>query len=434
MEDKINNENASTYYKIASIFALSNLSNISLCFIERRFTMVVDSHNFLELDYLSVEKILSSDELSVDSELQVYNAAHTWLSNNTDECGNISNNILLKTRLSLLSDNALEFLLSKSPTLYKREEFAATIKYVLQKRNFPNKIKSKTFRNSRYCNQNKFNIIICGGKHGKIDVNDVYSIEANNISNVNVLPHMKEGREYSAAVCLRDDVYVFGGRINPMYQTKLSVEKYSAKTNTWEVITELPHDRGYFGACSFMDNIYIIGGFAMNSCFEFNTKDRTWKEVASMNETRWVASCVVFEGRIVVSGGFGSGSSDTVQAYDPLADTWSSMPNMVESRTCHKSVAIKNKLFVVGGCERKTCEVFDSISNKFILLKSPEVSFRKNLDVPAEVVSIGSKLLVFCDSSKSILFYDVDTGVWSEESWKAKKCLSKFSCIKVPQL
>ena len=80
MGAKINTENAAAYYKIARIFSLSNISNLSLCFIERHLTMFADSPNFLELDSLSVAKILSSDKLQIDSELQVCNAADAWLS------------------------------------------------------------------------------------------------------------------------------------------------------------------------------------------------------------------------------------------------------------------------------------------------------------------------------------------------------------------
>ena len=110
---------------------------------------------------------------------------------------------------------------------------------------------------------------------------------------------------------------------------------------------------------------------------------------------------------------------------------------MVETRKCHKSVAINNKLFIIGGYHITSCDVFNATFNKFVLLKSPQLCFEEYLFDTAEVVSIGSKLLVFCDRSgkysKSILFYDVDNNQWTEESWKVKKRLSEFSCVKVPQ-
>ena len=110
---------------------------------------------------------------------------------------------------------------------------------------------------------------------------------------------------------------------------------------------------------------------------------------------------------------------------------------MVETRKCHKSVAINNKLFIIGGYHITSCDVFNATFNKFVLLKSPQENFRRKLIRPAEVISFGNKLVVFCDQfgkySNSILFYDVDSKEWSEESWNVGKRLTNFSCAKVPQ-
>ena len=190
--------------------------------------------------------------------------------------------------------------------------------------------------------------------------------------------------------------------------------KYSPVTNTWEVIGDMHDDRSRFCACSFMDNVYLIGGpilWENSSCIEFNTKNLTWKEVAGMNEPRKHPSCAVFEGRIVTSGGFRFERLNTVEMYDHLADSWSYMPNMIETRYRHKSVAIKNKLFVVGGIT-SSCEVFDSNSNKFVLLKQ-HLTFVNFVGNAGCVTSVGSKLVVF--SEQAVLFYDVKNHKWSQK-------------------
>ena len=66
-------------------------------------------------------------------------------------------------------------------------------------------------------------------------------------------------------------------------------------------------DRNGFCACSFIDNVYVIGGYlrgSTNSCLKYNTKDQSWTEVAKLNEARDYAACAVFKGTIVVSGGY----------------------------------------------------------------------------------------------------------------------------------
>ena len=141
----------------------------------------------------------------------------------------------------------------------------------------------------------------------------------------------------------------------------------------------------------------------------------------------------MFEGRLIVSGGVSGMSLNTVEAYDHVADLWSYMPNMIEIRGCHKSVAIKNKLFVVGGFS-STCEVFDSTCNKFVLLKPISGDISKYLFHTAEVISIGNKLVAFSNEHKNILFYDVKNDVWSKSTHKLKRNITSFSCTKVPQI
>ena len=72
-----------------------------------------------------------------------------------------------------------------------------------------------------------------------------------------------------------------------------------------------------------------------------------------------------FKKKIEVSGRLNNTTIltlNTVEAYDHVANKMTYMPNMIEKKFCHKSVAIKNKLFIVD----------DSVSNKFVLLKLPQ--------------------------------------------------------------
>ena len=113
------------------------------------------------------------------------------------------------------------------------------------------------------------------------------------------------------------------------------------------------------------------------------------------------------------------------------------MPNMIYRRRFHKSVAFKNKLFLIDGDHTKTCEVYDSISKKFVLLKSPDsrlINYNNyNYKFPEAVISIRSKFYVFYEKKSTCLIYDIENNTWSEEHFELKKNMSFFSCAKVPQ-
>ena len=198
----------------------------------------------------------------------------------------------------------------------------------------------------------------------------------------------------------------------------------------------MPDERFNFCVCSFMGNTYVLGGFTqqkpINTCLMFCPTDCSWKEVAEMNVSRYIASCTVFEGKIVVSGGLNNnGRLTTVEAYDHIANTWTNMPNMVEERHHHKSVAVKNKLFIVFG-NTTTCEVYDLNCGKFNLLKLIKETIYDYLKYRTSVLSIENKLFVFNGFEKNVLLYDVEKKYWSEEPCGFIQNLDTYSCVKVP--
>ena len=79
MMSKTNTKNCLVIYYSSKIFKLSSLTNASMNLIERCFSMIASCNNLIELDFVSLIKILSSSELKIDSELEVLNAADSWL-------------------------------------------------------------------------------------------------------------------------------------------------------------------------------------------------------------------------------------------------------------------------------------------------------------------------------------------------------------------
>ena len=358
MENKVNANNAATFYCISKLFNHSNLSKLSLCFIERCFLTVAESNNFLELDFMLARKLLSSNQLKFDTELQVFNVAYWWLCLDITERGKYKERIHLCIPFNLLSVAALDYISDEKS--YLDATSAGIIKKVLASK--------KDFQ-----------------------------------------------------ISIKGEAYAIGG-IDNNGNVIMSVEKYSLITKTWKKVADMYDDRSHFCTCYFKGEVFIIGGarsgYSTASCYTFNTTNHTWDRTSGMIETRSFADCSVFKGRIVVTGGYHNNcyhyeELNSVEVYNHKADLWSYMPNMIEKRYRHKSVAIKNKLFVVGGMANTTCEVFDSICDRFVLLKTP-TSFLGSLREPAEVISIGSKLVVFCE--ENILIYDTAQYEWSEKS------------------
>ena len=444
IEKKVRNRNVATIYQVASIFNFTELYKLSLCYIERCFPVVCEKYNFKMLSFARIAKIVSSSELNIDSEMEVIKAIDSWINYDFEERSKFASRLLSKVRLELLSVDALNSVLDSDMSFSKIDDCVAMLRNALK-----NNETSDRNMSSRFCSQHMFNVFLSGGFINQPTFRLTGCpklLSAENLNQVKDIARMNIKRVVNhKSVYCKGAVYVFGG-YDENCQVVKSVEKYSFVTKKWENICEMSDDRRDFCACAFMDRIYIIGGTtnAWNpfySCMKLSTKDNKWYEVAGINHARISSASTVYEGRIVVSGGINNNdiinNFNTVQAYDPFGDTWSSMPNMIEGRCNQGSVAMRNKLFVFGSLQgngSNSCEVFDSTCKKFVMLKQLPSTLKFNFGFAADTFAIGNKLITISYYSPTALYYDVENDEWSDETFNLTKDNYVFRGTILPQI
>ena len=105
---------------------------------------------------------------------------------------------------------------------------------------------------------------------------------------------------------------------------------------------------------------------------------------------------------------------------------------MNEKRCDHASVSMGNKMFVIGGCVKSTCEIFDSCSRKFSYIKTCS-DFTNDMGY-FEAVCINNRIVIFEKH-----YYKNHTKVFTyndyKNEWKLIDCSfvknkSDFSCVK----
>ena len=243
---------------LSKLFSHQEVSEVSLRLIERWFTTVADSEDFLELDFKLVAAILNSSELLIDSELQVFNAANAWLNHKRIQRSKHAKYLLQRVRLSLLTVPALKSILNKNLWVTENDDCSEVIKKVIEYKNkFPYK-NTNTLKTSRHCSQENFNIIFAGSKNESTGavVRYAFSIDGTEFSSAKSLSIINYGRSYLKTVCIKGEIYVFGGK-DDRYNPVMHIEKYSPATNTWDVIGEMNDNRINFCAGSFIDSIYV---------------------------------------------------------------------------------------------------------------------------------------------------------------------------------
>ena len=460
IKEKLNIQNVAGYYQTFNAFNQPRLETFIFHYIERCFAMVCKTDGFIELNFASVSKILASSELFLTSEIQVYNAACAWVDFNCKERREFVKDLLLKVRMPLLTDGdfaTLQDSADKSPLLSpfeKSENLLSVINGILyDKENFY-KEKSSIYHTNRYNSQDTFDFLFLGlpQNENEKDAKHVKRFDAQNFKSAEHFALYNPEAHMTDAAFVNGSLYAFHSNacfLNEDNLNVLVVEKYEGNADglwMWAPMDDIVYVYRFFRVCVFMDRIFVMGGLseafqaASSEVFALDTGRSEWipsSEISRMKEARAQPACAVFQGRIVVSGGFNLHEPGallrSVEAYDQSRDSWSSMPKMIAPRQNHSLVAVKNKLFVVGG-NVKECEVFEArSSNKFVSIKRS----LKHFDfyaAPDTAVSVGSKIIVFGDRSQKLAVYDVDKDEWHEESFQFTERSKGCICLKVPKM
>ena len=439
IEGLTNIKNLLPTYVLSKIFNLQVVSNQSLSLIKCFFTTIVETRNFLELDYAFVAKILASSALYITSEVEVYRSGHAWLRHKIHDRKDYAKRLLLKVRLSLLTNDALKYILNEPSSFTENGDCVALISGVLKNVEKLKEPQAGLSYNHRYCHHGSFSFIVCGGFKKNTNADDIFAktvdvVSSSTLKHLKRLADLKRGRRNCNAVRIKDEVYVIGGEIiTGVFNERIlirSVDRYSFKTKKWKKITDVVDERNSYSATAFMDKIFLLGGKIRgrpcNSCLEYDTKNCKWKICADMNEQRSSTASAVFEERIVVCGGKGIVSEplNTVASFDVFANKWWPMPSMVYTKIHHDVVVVRNKLYVVNHGYNRS-EVYDSVSKKFNCLK-----FDRYIGSGIKAVAIGCKIFIFHRYIKVVLCYDVNENEWSADYFYYDK--TNYSCVKIP--
>ena len=187
--------NVLAFYSLAKLYKLAITSETSLAYIERCFQMVDEAPNFLHLDINTVVRILGSSELNNHSEIEVFSAAINWLEHDIEERSKYAKQLLRKVRFPLITETALEQLKDEFSSTENNVFFGFLEKAIVYKNDF---IQDKSNSNctNRYCSQNKFDVLICGGIDTKTrkSLKSVHRIDGKSLTNVKTLPPMLKER------------------------------------------------------------------------------------------------------------------------------------------------------------------------------------------------------------------------------------------------
>ena len=405
-------------YNFAIEYHGEELKNGVRDFILANLVAVSDTEDFLNVSGKEIEEWISSDEVIVKQEEEIFEVIVKWMEkkNRQDQdflqllrhvrCVFVSHSyafdvmlqhplvkasavcseFILDAMKEVLDDHTDQCFFSQSPrNCLKTHEGAIvaseekeTICYIPSEGKWYKLADKLSARRSYSYGMSSLhgNLYVLGGCwHENGNIAEYYDPSSNLWTPVSA-PGI--GKCRIAAVTLQGFLYAVGGRDEN--ETVLStVQRYNPVADQWEKVSPLSSPGSNVCAVAHGNYLYAIGG--MSARFEylgiverFDPRKNVWESLPSLLTERSFASGTAVKGKVFVFGGlrpfFRDG--DPCEVYDPETNIWSGIPSDVAPRS-YASVAnfINGQIFVNGilGNElrgrRRVLQLYDVEKNEW---------------------------------------------------------------------
>ena len=415
--DNVTIENCIFNYYFADKYQCVELKDKCCQMINSNFSVVMETDDFLKIDVKQVMEWVSSDDITVSAEEEVFKGIVKWVTHNKSERESDFPDLLHQIRLMFISH---DFLVNE---LFREELITTNIdclNFVLGSMKY---ILGPTCESGtkppRKCLEMHTDVIfVCGGRKAMC-----YLPQQNMWYQMvdMILEHQNH-----AVVQYSDKVYIFDEkRLQPGKSP--ATEYYMSSSDSWSAMQtkfeyqekissllvlngsmyaltddESEHESTVFiyhprknewaiekcsqcwGACGVTNDhhLYIIGGTKQGIAEITGTSKVVrfdgdeWEEVAALNEARHGAFGAAMNEKIYVAGGMQRKEQNctvinTSEVFSPSTYEWELIPNLNVPRHSASMVCFKGALYVVGGFKDNrqqrelSVEMFDSETNEW---------------------------------------------------------------------
>ncbi len=229
-----------------------------------------------------------------------------------------------------------------------------------------------------------------GGRAPALSIVDVYDTQTNTWHTV---ANMPTPRVAVQTAVFSNEIYVFGGYDRKGFRgtrrNKKIVEMYDTQTDTWVKKQDMPRFRIHFATAVVDEKIYLIGGKIVDNPFNatstnlvevYDPLTNTWEKRADMPTARALTDAVVVDDKVYVIGGQKTWVAlnvpglfvRSIEEYNPKTDTWRQLPEMSIFKGWFSTVAVDKKIYTIGGRKLENgnkytsdVDVYNPITNKW---------------------------------------------------------------------
>ena len=361
-------------------------------FIYANFTRVVEHEDFLNLTISEVEEWISSDEIRVRGEEDVFQAIVKWAEQNGDGERETFFELFRHFRLIYLSRNYVLNHILPHPLVTNDKACTAFVLDAVKDvssgseecffAQAPRNCLKTTEDCLVVCADNKTLCYVpyenkwyqmadkaksrylysASAYHGKLYINHGtgvdYAIERFDPAVNSWAPLTSYSGEmshfFAAVVYFQGFLYVIGGKQNG--EVANCVHKYSPDTNLWQEVASMNVSRSLLCAVADKDTIYAIGGKADNQMLDvverFDSKMNSWCRVASMLEKKLLPCVAILNARVFLFGGYTSihppHVCSSIEMYDPTSNMWTAIQGISAPTRFFSVTSFKGSVYVIG--------------------------------------------------------------------------------------
>ncbi|KAM8839153.1 actin-binding protein IPP isoform 1-T4 [Synchiropus picturatus] len=348
--------------------ACTDIMEFTESYIHVHFLKVCVTDEFKSLSKDQVVKILSSEELKIEDEYQVFIAAMDWVLQDVAKRKKYIVEVLEPVRFPLISPPRLMKYIEGVTDFSLRVALLTLLKEYTE-------VSKSSKENKVHCLQQPAKMrprekarkyLYAIGGYTRLqggrwsDSWTLSCVERFDTFNQywTTVSSLHKARSGFGVAILEGMIYVVGGEKDSMIFR--CTEKYDLVTKQWGEGASLNFPRCGLGVCACHGVLYAIGGSIgsqISKTMEFyDPETNSWVMCGDMSSARTFFGCCELEGRIYIIGGISEEGAElhTAEVYDPISRRWTSLPVMATRRAYMGVACLNNCIYVVGGWNETT--------------------------------------------------------------------------------
>ncbi|XP_047192300.1 kelch-like protein 22 isoform X2 [Scophthalmus maximus] len=438
-------------HALADLYGLQQLHARVHSYILRNIQTLSLTDVYRQLPQDEVFRALSSDELQVNSENEVYEAAlHYHFSPEqveTDQLPGLKDNprMVNAVRFSLIDKKVLQRLHGRLNQCPLKDSVSVALSYHEQE------IWQPVLQSPLTKPRSTFHCILgFGGRFTSISHPDKHK----NWFQV-FHPSWGEWRTVPGAVSpqmcnqgiavLNNFVYLVGGDNNTSgFRAETRCWRYDPHHNSWCSIQPLQQQHADHCVCVVGDHIYAIGGrdykHALDSVERYDPHTNKWEFVSPLKREVYGHAGAVTGGKIYITcGRRGSAYLRETYCFDPAANDWAACAEGPVERAWHRMAAVNGRVYVIGGSNDECGHLRDVLKVACFVPSANSWSLMTPLPGGHEgpgvavldscIYILGGRSIDRGNRGKSVHAYNTEADEWENEA-EFKECvLGMAACV-----